>query len=334
MEVAEKAYCEVKFFQDVIKHRKEGGAYSLLYKFLRNQCNIYLDIDKPSFEKKKEEDNIFRTLWKRENLTFKASSKWQDKIDFGNNIDQVYFVDSKTKNECRQIREQFGCLIISNDDNDLSFFERLGKPYPFHLVPIKERLNDRNIRYFNSWDDFFNSFKFPPLNAVVITDNYMLGAKFQDRKNKSLYAILKALAPKELKQDFHITLFVENGNGQFKKEEAEQTIKEIKELNLCKDVKVSIIAHTVKLTTHDRKIITNYGYMNSGVGFGVINENGICEVAQGQEQSLVCAIDAPISIRMLQVEQIQWLKDIFDGKKGMGTPNTYVVGDKINRLFS
>lgn len=339
MEVAEKTYCELNFFEDILTHKKDEGAYQLLSKLLKKQCDIYLDIDKETFEKKKEENPIYKKLRKRENLTFKPFPSWQSSITFEETTDQIFLFDSKNRKECVQLRDCYGCLAISNDKQDLDFFYRLNRIHPFILVPESNRTNDKNIVYWNSWKEFFDSFKLPPINSILITDNFLFGEKFKDRKSNSLYAILKGMTSNKLVSDLHITIFFNNSpdkrNGRLPltEDEAKKVIKEIRDLNLCKNIKITIVAHTMSSTTHDRKIITNYDFIESGVGFSVIDNDGIKQVAQGQEESVVCGLESPITSRMLQVQQILWLKQIFDGDKGMDATYAYIVGDKINRLF-
>lgn len=340
MEVAESTYCELNFFEDIITYKKDGGAYQLLSRLLKKQCNIYLDIDKDTFEKRRKENPIYNKLRKRENLTFKPLASWQSNLHLENTIDQIFLFDSKTRKECLQLRENYGCLAISNDKQDLDFFCRLNRIHPFILVPEQNRTEDKNIVYWNSWKEFFNSFKLPPINSILITDNFLFGEKFNERKTNSLYAILREMSSNKLTSELHITIFFNNSpdkrNGRLPltEEEAKEVVKEIRNLNLSKKIKITIVAHTMSSTTHDRKIITNYDFIESGVGFSVIDNNGIKQVAQGHEESVVCGLESPITSRMLQVQQIQWLKQIFDGDKGMDATYAYVVGDKINRLFS
>ena len=154
-----------------------------------------------------------------------------------------------------------------------------------------------------------------------------------------MFAILKSIAPKGLKQDFHITIFFNNspnswtGKIPLTKEDAELLVKEIKNLNLCDSVKVTIVAHSVKSTTHDRELITNYHYMYSGCGFGVVDENGVTEVAKGQVQHVFCGMDYSITIKQIQAQAVMWLKSIFNKERGGDSRFSYIVGDKVNRLF-
>lgn len=62
MEVAEKSYCELDFFDEILSKRKEEGPYAFLYKFLRRNCNIYLDIDKETFDQRRAQSSIYHSL--------------------------------------------------------------------------------------------------------------------------------------------------------------------------------------------------------------------------------------------------------------------------------
>lgn len=339
MEVAEKSYCELDFFDEILSKRKEEGPYAFLYKFLRRNCNIYLDIDKETFDQRRAQSSIYHSLWKRENLSFKAKLGWQQRINKEELVDEVFFVNKDKSKEAKLQREEYGVLVIANNENDLAYFKRISRTQPFILVPQKERIDGQNITYPNSWGEVFDKIKLTPINAILITDNYMFGDKFNDRKEYSLYSILRSIAPKGLKRPLHITLFVENSPDKntlrvpLSKKDAEKVIEEIKGLKLCDDVKVTIVAHNIRPITHDRKIITNYGYLESGAGFSIIDRNGICQVAEGSMQSVASSVDSSYTVRTLQVLHIKWLEKLFTQEEGGGATYSYIVGDKINRLF-
>jgi hypothetical protein len=73
--------------------------------------------------------------------------------------------------------------------------------------------------------------------------------------------------------------------------------------------------------------------MQSGHGFGVMDKNGVKDIARGQLQHVFCGVDSYVTTKQLQAETVMWLKPIFEGKKGGDSQYSFIVGDKINRLF-
>lgn len=331
-------YCNSKFLDDIIQGRKTNFSYSIAYTMLNKLSNIIVDISKDELKKLIEKDEVYKKLNKRENKTLRARA-WIKDFSPGNNCDDVFLINEEDIKEYKKIKQYYGCLIIANTPNEIKAFERFVKTHPFNLVPKSEKIDDPTIKFHDSWTQFFDEFNLTPLNSVIITDNYMFGSKFDNQKEHSLFAILRSIAPKQLKEDFHITIFFNNDPDKnnnivpLKKEAAENLVKEIKTLNLCKSVKVTIVAHTNKFTTHDRELITNYHYMYSGKGFGVVDKDGVKDIARGQVQHVFCGMDSFITIKQLQAEVALWLKPIFEGKKGRDAAYTYIVGDSINRLL-
>ena len=337
MKGVHNTYCNCKFLDDIIRGRKTDASYSRAYTMLNKLSNIIVDMPKDELKKLIENDEVYKKLNKRENKSFKAK-EWIQGFSPENICDDVFLINEGDIKNHKRIRQDYGCLIIANTPNELKAFERYSQGHSFNLVPKAERIDDPTIISHNSWMCFFENFKMAPLNAIIITDNYMFGSKFDERKQQSLFAILRSIVPKDLKQDLHVTLFFNNApnhNGvlPLEKSKAEKLINEIKNLNLCDSVKVTIVAHDIKSTTHDRELITNYDYMYSGVGFSVVDKLGVKEVAKGQVQHVFCGMDSDVTIKQLQAEVAMWLKPIFEGKKGHNATYTYVVGDKKNRLL-
>lgn len=329
-------YCSSVFLAEIIKGRKKETSFEIAYTMLNKLSNIIVDMSHEDLRKLIESDDNYKRLNKRENKSIIAK-KWIREFSPENICDDVFLINEGDIKDYKKIRQEYGCLILANNQYDLKSFERFVKEHPFNLVPKRNKIDDPTIKYHDSWTQFFGEFKLTPLNAVIITDNFMFGNKFEARKEDSLFAILRSIAPKELKQDFHITIFFNNnpdkGVERLKKEKAINLVNEIKALKLCDNVKVTIVAHTNKSTTHDRELITNYHYMYSGIGFSVVDKNGVKEVAKGVVQHVFCGMDSSVTIKQLQAQVSLWLKPIFRGVKDKDATYSYIVGDEINRLL-
>ena len=335
-----KTYCNANFLDDIIKGRKKDSSYSIAYTMLSKMSDIIVDMPQEELKKLIVSDETYKRLNKRENKSIRAKN-WISEFSPNDICDDVFLINPDDIKDFKKIRQEYGCLIIANEANELKAFDRNIKGHIFNLVPTSERVEDLTINYHNSWSQFFSEFKLAPLNAVIITDNFMFGNKFEKRKEDSLFTILKSIAPKGLEQDFHITIFFNNdpdkrtGVMPLSKEKAESLIEEIKNLKLSDSVKVTIVAHTIKSTTHDRELITNYHYMKSGAGFSVVDQYGVQEVAKGEVQHVFCNMDSNVTVKQLQAEVVMWLKSIYKREKGGDATYSYIVGDVdcINRLF-
>lgn len=332
-------FCNHDFLDEIIKKRKKEPSLGIAYTLLDKQSNIIVDMSTDDFKKQVATNDAYKRFFKRENKSFKPK-EWIKSFSPVNISDDVFLINEGDIEDHKKVRQEYGCLIIANEQNDLRYLERLIKGHVFNLVPKWERVDDPTIICHDSWTQFFGEFKMSPLNAVIITDNYMFGDKFEERKKNSLFAILEAIAPKDLKQVFQITIFFNNdpskrtGVEPLTKEKAIELVDEIKALNLCENVKVTIVAHTIKSTTHDRELITNYHYMNSGTGFNVVDDKGVKEVAKGKVQHIFCDMESTVTVKQMQAQLSLWLKPIFDGEKGRDAQYTYIVGDEVkNRLL-
>lgn len=343
MVVAENTYCELTFFKDIIANREKEGAYAKLYKLLDRQCNIYLDIDEEELKKQLKENQVLKNLRKRENLSFKSKKDWQSVVSPRHGVDEVFLLDSDKSKQAKQQRAEFGVMVLSNTANDLSYFTKITKPHGFNIVPLKQRNKYKNIAYQDSREEVFKGDKnieLPPYNAIMISDNFMFSEKFDQRKERSLYALIEIFVEKakDLKRSLDITIFFNNENGYITEEKGvkirNEIVDEINKLGLNKDINLTLIAHTNKSETHDRKIIMNYEYITSGKGFSVIDNRGVQEIAEGDMQDTLSPSDSLTSIRMRQVQQLSWLEPVYQGKEDCTGSVCFTVGDKKNRLFS
>ncbi len=339
MKGVHNTYCNHDFLDEIIQKRKKDSVLAIAFTLLNKQSNIIVDMSPDDFKKQVETNEVYKKLFKRENKSFKPK-EWINSFSPENISDDVFLINEGDIDDHKKVRQDFGCLIIANEQNDLRYLERLVKGHRFNLVPKWERVDDPTIVCHDSWAEFFGGFRMTPLNAVIITDNFMFGEKFEERKKNSLFDILKAIAPKDLKQDFHITIFFNNDPGKrtgvvpMTKKKAIELVNEIKGLSLCNSVKVNIVAHTIKSTTHDRELITNYHYMYSGAGFSVVDDDGVKEVAKGEVQHIFCDMESAVSVKQMQAQVSLWLKPVFEGEKGRDAQYTYIVGDEVkNRLL-
>lgn len=335
----QQAYCSMSFLENIIKQRKSSNPHKIAFELLKKLCDIHVDIPKQEFIKLSNDNEVLKILLKREHRSIKTYTDEEKQINDAKADDLFFFSDIDKK---RSASEKTSRGILLAVQSDMYMFERITHVQyrPFNLAPRKIRDCSDNVEFepIDSWQEVLDDIDITPINAAVITDNYMFTEKFSERKRNSLYALLKGIVPSTLEIPFHLTIFFNNNNGILNKEEAQNIVTEIHGLNLCKDLKVSIVAHLVKNTTHDRELLTNYHYMYSGAGFSVIDNRGIQEVAKGEIKSVyhcVATIPAQTTVKHLHSQVLEWLKQIYYRERGQSSPFTYEVGDDFdNRLLA
>lgn len=327
-QVLQRIFCTKDFLLKIVQkeNRKDDGIYQSLYQILNKLGDTYVDITREELMALVKENPMINAMFKRPNRQFCASMSWKNVSEYAKSAGELYLTDSI-------LNLDSGCLLLRDVDEDKRKMMKLvRRTRPFSLVPRRDRSNDLSLEYPESWADVFKSTKVAPISAMIISDNFMFTTKFESRKNNSLFAILKALVPSDIDIDFHLSIFFNNNNNEFDKRKAENLIKEIRELSLCREIKITIVAHSDKATTHDRSIVTNYHYITSGKGFSVIGEQ-IEEVASGEIKSVYHNIGdcEGSTVKHQQVQMLDWLKTI--KQKKINGSGSYIVGDNINRLL-
>ena len=337
----QRAYCSMSFLEDIIKQRKQSP-HKIAYELLNKLCDIYVDVPKQDIIERINSNDVLKALWRRENRAIRSFTDAEKQLKEAKADDLFFFSEFDKKFDKKRVKEEkMARGIFMATQSDMYLFERVchGQYRPFNLAPKKLRHGeDVEFESIDSWEAVFDDIDISPINAAVITDNFMFKEKFPERKRQSLYAILKCIVPSTLEIPFHLTIFFNTNNGKLSKDDADAIVDEIHNLNLCKEIKVSIVSHLVKNTTHDREILTNYHYIHSGAGFSVIDANGVQEVAKGEIKSVyhcISSIPAQTTVKHLHTQMLEWLKQIYYEKRGSNKLKTFKTGDDFeNRLLS
>lgn len=310
----------------------------IAYKAILLLGDVYVDMSREELSTfiHQKEDNIYKALWKKASNRLHVAERWTDSFNPTDIADEVFFIAPNGIENFKQIRSDYGCLVVA-EDNDIFYLERLCRNNGFSLIPVQARkqLNSFETSFCNNWGDVFKQVKEIPINAAIISDNFLFGDKYNDRKEYSLFNLLRNLVPSSLKTSFHLTMFVCNDKGLFREDKARVIVNEIKRLNLCSDLKVTIIAHTMKSLSHDRKILTNYHYITSGCGFNIISADGPAELSEGDVSCVFKSLDSlniQTSIKHKYDYSQAWYKDIIDNHL-KDNYNCFMIGDNINRLL-
>lgn len=338
MRAVQKSYCTVQFLENMRKQRKTELGYKVASRIIEDLSDVYIDATNEEREYLIKNDQYFRMLFKRENKSLKSAVGWKSTVQFDSIADDVFFIHPDYISGYKEIQEKFGCIIISSDEADLRRLVQFNDKRGYVcIVPKDDRISQLDSAYQDSWNQALCTCRITPINSLIISDNYLFSEKFTERKENGLFALLKGLIPSQLETDFHIAIFSHVGKNLFKREQAEELITEIRNLFPDMGMKISIIVHTKKSTTHDREILSNYHRLTSGAGFSLIEGDGIKEVARGTIEPVFHALVTTDKNHMVtkhfHFQTIEWLKEIYSGRSGMLAETTYIVGDKEHRLL-
>lgn len=339
MKAVQDVYCTIPFLENSIKLRKESEPHKIALRIMENLSNIYLDIPQVELMNFVKSHPKIWTLFKRGNKTFRSKLNWKNSLGYENINDEVCFIDPEYIPDFKKIREEKGLLIVASNE-DIRLIERMNNKRGYVcIVPKDEQISHFNESYQESWEEALDTCKIEPINSLIISDNYLF-SKFESRKESGLYALIKNIVNGIFKVDFHIAIFSYIAEKyKFSVSDAENIIKEIKNLfpGHEDNIKVTVIIHTKKTTTHDREIITNYHRITSGAGFSIIeDEDGAKEVAKGFIEPVFHAISTTsenhFTTKHFHYQTLQWLKSIYHRESGAGG-GSFIVGDKIHRML-
>lgn len=335
-----RIFCNKYTLSEVIRLRKDRP-YSTVLSTIEKLGDLYLEIgSKEELLSLASVNPIINKLLKRpsRNIICVTSALQEVKNP---RSDDIFLLLPPESKPFVNFREKMG-ILLTTSLTDMQVIDDLGtihyRPYNLLTADQKRKLREHGEEYedISSWKDVFATINVKPINAAIIIDNYLLSSNF-DRRRPSLYNLIQAIVPKGLSIPFHLTIFLYNKNGELKKERMEQVISEIHELKLGSAIRVSIVAHTSGDVTHDRNILTNYHLITSGRGFGVIDSRGVKQNAQGEIKSTfhnISFLPSTNSIKHQHSHILDWVKDIYNRKKGMESLYAFIVGDDFhNRLL-
>ncbi len=255
-----------RLFIEKFAHQDSHPLHDKLRLFLRRPQTGKKFINFDSFEEFKEaaiENPVLEMLIDSSPLSLRPNFQTEMReASFYDSRNSVLFFNEEEDSD--ELEANFGCIFINSDSLNKAHFL-----FNWHLIPFTRS----NPRYSN-WS-FMTQLRHP-CNALVITDNYLF-AKGSYEKNRTqldenLLEILYNIMPKTLIIDFHLTIigsptkqiadkeyvFLENYLNRIHEYLIDQLSKKFKY-----DIKLSIVIAPF----HDRNILTNYAWLNSGNSF-------------------------------------------------------------------
>lgn len=224
-----------------------------------SRSSLTLDCTPAQFNAEAQDDPNLKQLWKK-NAGGECSIKFHGSKF--NNIEDLL----KQNPLCLLLTEQDKTLICSNYgviNVNLSNFSNKAHYFKDNGAAVKmgDYWDWEEIRWVAS----------EAANSLIIVDNYI----FKGDEKSNLYKILDIILPKSLKVDFHLTVFyIESRPGS--EENLKSTIKRIRpNLNIVFEfIKTTKDANNgFKTDFHDRAILTNNLWIDSGSGFNLLRRD-------------------------------------------------------------
>ncbi len=226
-------------------------AYKLIYK---NAKTIFLSNDEGA-NIAFETSPYYKTLTK--NLVVEPNQIFDNfDTDFYKNLYQhSFFFLNENAEKCTKNEEKYGIFCFSKqnwEETILRITER------FDPILIWSKGNISNYEFMKNY--------LHPCNAMLISDEYLCKDK---NPEGNIYQILDCLLPQKLEINFHLTIFT-GDIAQF-----DAITEKLKTLRTNYTINFTIIQVTKSNPIHDRNLITNYFWINSGHGFHLFNRGKV-----------------------------------------------------------
>ncbi len=258
-------YTEKETFEEILIFNDEYPNWNAI---LLNHAEVCINLDKDNYDA--ESLNIDSIIFHYIHLTggrelfplsvfFKAL--YDDPMLVVNNPRSVFFLDL-IEAEAKAIQRKTGNIVFGKEMiNDMilsgTFFKFL----------------EKNAIYENQgklgWKLLLHDL--PPLNAVIITDNFLFHNEDGIRGTRNLLNILESILPEDLETEFHICLLAQEPperNNAWCKRKVEEIKLQIEKLGKSYPVKFELIFSE---TIHNRMVISNYFVVAMDKGFAVFS---------------------------------------------------------------
>lgn len=268
-------YCDFGFIQKVVSkdqlfnHLDEFLRYLILddKKHIKLVFNIPDNQKKHILEKKLEDytpfENLIYTLLPNSTYEYIEDITNLTKFISDHNYNVIVFCNKN--NDDINILRSYGIIAINSS--------------MLMLTPeILDDLMTENGRYLEktktlSWEEILPQ-NANQCNSVIIIDQYIL--QNEDKLKHNINDILGTIIPKKLEIEFHIAIFCnfEANNKNYNIEKRfNDILKHLNDKNVPNTKNISITIYDSKNKFHDRYIITNNHFIESGAGFVIFNNS-------------------------------------------------------------
>jgi hypothetical protein len=262
-----ETYVESKFIVNLCENvpdllNDQFNLWKKLYDTIAKKSILIID-SKDSLRKKKNNPLI--------NYLMKSSKDGGSEIiEYKEHFDRIYN-DEKVILETVNASSVF-YLTKSNITNQCGFFISNFKECCQKFSLINKEIDPISVskgkdNQFESWNDYFHNT--PPLNSIIIADNYLLDKT--ESYDKNLFAIIDALVPTyRIDETIDISIIV-----QIDLLNPEKKFRIIEEHLNNKNNTFNLNIYLTALDKpHDRIIVSNYFYVTSGHSLDFLNSKG------------------------------------------------------------
>lgn len=224
-----------------------------------SRSSLTLDCTPAQFNAGAQNDPNLKQLWKK-------NAGGECSIDFHG---------SKFNNIEDLLKQNPLCVLLTEDDktnicSDYGIININLSNFSTKALYFKD--NGVAVKMGDLWDwEKIRSVASEAANALLIVDNYI----FKGDEKSNLYKILDIILPKSLKVDFHLTVFyIESRPGS--EDNLKNAIKRIRpNLNVVFEfIKTTKdVYNGFKTDFHDRAILTNNLWIDSGAGFNLLRRD-------------------------------------------------------------
>ncbi|MDR1919959.1 MAG: hypothetical protein LBQ65_09990 [Tannerellaceae bacterium] len=266
-------YCELDFLLQLLNNKPayqpselEESRELAIWKnyvrlFLHNAC-IFMDAGKEAFYELSKTNKFFTTLLKhfisnQIDLRFYHFEEMEAGAEaFFNEVNPhaLFFMGSTER--CKELAEDYGMIFVSNELRD-DFAECIFG-YEIDYVSINKK--ESSLR---NWD-FIARYRHP-CNSLIIADNYILADNKKMKNN--LLKLIDKLLPEKLERSFQLTIITGSGRDHLSIEGRYKFLAE--QVHKLRDYRIELKIVAKSTDNHDRNILTNYLWINSGFGFTI-----------------------------------------------------------------
>lgn len=333
--IGQTVYTTFEALDEIFLFQKESDNHRLLYDLVMDYSHVMIDLEKDKFDSLIRVNPFIKALVKR------VDKKTYDLKDFFDNLDnddlsnfpRDLFILNKPKNNCRNLSEKQGILVLSHDD--LSGIENLANRNRKSFEKGK-KMESNSLK---GWQVYFKNTRAKPLNSLIIIDNYILRSVSTGKMN--LLNILRGLMPDNLDSEFHILIVTDNRDVKFynqKLEEIRIDILAVLKKQFNYDIKIGFVTHSMENEFHQRVIITNYHITTSDYGYDCFDTAGIV-----QKDNEVTTTGAYYTLKHREgdpeinsiVKKLKAVKQLINKNKNISSnvQTNLLVGDFENRLL-
>jgi hypothetical protein len=262
-------FSDLQPFETVVLYPEK---YPNWFKLFSEHCKVFINMSDDDYELEKLRNPILEEFIKLNTgrepvpLKYHFDSVYADSATVVSTPRSVYFLDI-SKNEADKMQQDFGILIQCTDSIDDGVLRNI---YNRNLSINKPCSENGKI----GWQCLLAN-QLPPLNTIVISDNFLFSNEDGIRGFKNVVQLIQAVMPDTLNTDFNILLIAQEPKN---KDAAwcNKVSSDIKTAidNLKKPYN-TIFEIVFAETIHPRLVISNYFMIKLEKGFAVFNSRDL-----------------------------------------------------------